>query len=94
MSFARLVRFTCNTGDDAPARALADDLAPRIREQPGCEAIVIFGDAEGEGGIFVLWDSQEHADAAAKVIRPKLDQHLSGRLAGPPETRLFPVLSN
>ena len=93
MSYARLVRFTCGPGDEAPARSLADDLAPLIKEQPGCEGVVVFGDANGEGGVFVLWDSQEHADSAAKVIRPKLDQHLSGHVTAPPEARLFPVLA-
>jgi quinol monooxygenase YgiN len=93
MSYARLVRFSCGPGDDAPAQALADDLAPLIREQPGCEEVVVFGDAEGEGGLFVLWDSQEHADSAARVIRPKLDEHLSGHLSAPPDARLFSVFS-
>jgi len=92
MSYARLVRFTCDV-DDAPARALAADLAPLIRQQPGCETVVVFGDAAGDGGLFVLWDSQEHADSAAAVIRPKLDQHLAGHLKAPPDARLFPVLS-
>jgi len=94
MSFVRLVRFTCTSGGDGPARALAEDLAPLIREQPGCEQVVIFGDADGEGGVFVLWDSQEHADAAARLIRPKLDEHLSGHITAPPDARLFPVLSS
>lgn len=93
MSYARLVRFTCTPGDAAPAHALAKDLAPLIRQQPGCEEVVVFGDADGQGGLFVLWDSQEHAESAAKLIRPKLEQHLSGHLRAPPEARLFPVLS-
>jgi hypothetical protein len=92
MTYARLVRFTCDA-DDAPARALADDLAPLIKQQPGCEEVVVFGDAQGEGGLFVIWDSEEHANSAASVIRPKLDQHLAGHLSAPPDARLFPVLS-
>lgn len=92
MSYARLVSFTCSPGDEAPANALAKELAPMIKHQPGCEQVVVFGNADGQGGLFVLWDSQEHADSAAKVIRPMLDQHLSGHLIAPPETRLFPVL--
>jgi hypothetical protein len=31
----------------------------------------VFGDdADGETGIFVLWDTHEHADDAAAVVRP------------------------
>lgn len=93
MSYARLVRFGCGPGNEDPARALANDLAPLIREQPGCEEVVVFSDADGEGGVFVVWDSQAHADAAAKVIRPKLDEHLSGNITAPPDARLFSVLS-
>ena len=45
-------------------------------------------------GLAVLWDTQEHADAASAVIRPKLDQHLSGNVSAPPDARLFPVLAS
>ena len=94
MAYARLVRFTGKPGDEQLARALANDLAPLIRKQQGCESVVVFGDSDGEGGIFVVWDSQEHADAAAAIIGPKLDEHLSGHLTAPPEVRLFPIISS
>lgn len=94
MGYARLVRFTCHPGDQSPAQALAEDLAPLIKQQPGCEVVVVFGSDDGEGGVFVLWDSQEHADSAASIIRPKLDEHLSGHLTAPPDARLFSVLSH
>ena len=92
--FARLVRFRFEPGQRAAAQAAADDLAPLISAQPGCGGVTVFGDDnDGQWGIFVLWDSQANADAAAQVIRPKLDQHLSGLVQGPPETRLFEVIS-
>jgi len=92
--FARLVRFTIATGQGAAAQNLADDLAPLIAAQPGCEHVTIFGDdSDGQYGIFVLWDSQEHAEAAARLVRPKLDEHLAGHIQAPPETRLFDVIS-
>ena len=43
--------------------------------------------------VFVLWDSEDHANTAAGVIRPKLDEHFSGNVQGPPEARLFEVIS-
>ena len=92
--YARLVRFTLDGGHRSEAQALADDLAPLIAAQPGCEHVSIFGDdADGAYGIFVLWDSQDHANAAAQLVRPKLDEHLAGLIQAPPETRLFEVLS-
>lgn len=92
--YARLVRFSLGTGRQAVAQALADDLAPRIASRPGCGGVTVFGDdSDGEYGIFVLWDSQTSASAAASVIRPILDRHLAGNVQAPPEARLFEVIS-
>jgi hypothetical protein len=56
--------------------------------------VTVFGDdRDGECGIFALWDTEANAEAAARVIRPQLDQHLAGHVQGPPETRRFEVLS-
>jgi quinol monooxygenase YgiN len=93
--YARLVRFAFGPGKSDAAQSLADNLAPAIAEQTGCESVTIFGnDADGEYGIFVLWNTQADAEAAAAVIRPQLDQHLAGNVTGPPDTRLFEVLSS
>jgi Antibiotic biosynthesis monooxygenase len=82
---ARLVMFTFGPGKRAEAQAIADNLAPQIASQPGCESVTVFGDdSDSRYGIFVLWDSEANADAAARVIRPQLDEHLSGNAQGPP----------
>lgn len=53
----------------------------------------MFGDdSDGAYGIFVLWDSAEHAHTAAGIVRPKLDEHFAGNVTGTPEARLFEVL--
>ena len=92
--YARLVRFSTVADSGPAAQKVADDLTPLIAKQPGCESVTVFGDEnDGEYGIFVLWDSEEHAKAAAMIVRPVLDEHLSGYLTGPPDARLFPVLS-
>jgi hypothetical protein len=91
--YARLVRFSLGTGRRGVAEAIAGDLAPQITSQPGCRGVTVFGDdSDGEYGIFVLWDSQAHAAAAASIIRPILDKHLSGNVQAPPEARLFEVI--
>lgn len=93
--FARLVRFSIGAGQRSAAQTLADDLTPLIASQPGCQSVTVFGDdADGEYGIFVLWDSQANADAAAGLVRPKLDEHLAGHIQSPPDARLFEVISN
>jgi quinol monooxygenase YgiN len=92
--YARLVRFSFGEGQRSAAQELADDLVPLIASQPGCVSVTGFGDAaDGQCGIFVLWDTQANADAAAQLVRPKLDAHLSGKVQQPPETRLFEVFA-
>ncbi len=92
--YARLVRYSLGAGKRADAQALADHLAPLIAAQPGCASVTIFGDeSNGQGGVFVLWDSEAEAMAAAGIIRPLLDEHLSGLVEGQPDTRLFEVFS-
>ena len=92
--YARLVRFTFGPGKRAEAQALADDLGPQIGSLDGCSGVTVFGDeTDGEYGIFVLWDSQAAADAAAGVIGPRLSKHLAGTSLGAPDIRLFEVLS-
>ena len=91
--YARLVRFSFGPGKHAEAQSIADNLAPLIASQPGCQGITVFGDDnDGEYGIFVLWNSEENANAAAHVVRPMLDEHLAGNSLGPPDARLFKVI--
>lgn len=95
MVFARLVRFSFDPGSHAQALALAADLPPRIRALPGCAGVQVFGnETDGEYGMFVLWESQADADAAASVIGPQLSAHLEGHVQGAPDIRLFEVLSD
>ena len=92
--YARLVRFTFGPGKRTEAQALADELVPLIASQPGCERAVVFGDdSDGEFGIFVLWQTEAEAEAAAQLVRPKLMEHLQGNTQGAPEMRLFEVIS-
>lgn len=93
--FVRLVRFQFSQDKGSNAQAMANDLIPAIKQQDGCLSAAFFGGGEdGESGLCVLWDSQEHADAAASVISPRLQKHLSGNVSGQPDIRLFPVIAN
>ena len=94
MSYLRLVRFTLSEAGRSRAQSMADDLIPAIKAQAGCMSAAFFSGDGGSSGLLVLWDSQEHADAAAAVIRPRLDEHLRGNVSAPPEAGLFPVLAS
>jgi hypothetical protein len=92
--YARLVRFSLGPGKRAVAQTVADALPPMIAALPGCKSVTVFGnDSDGECGVFVLWDSEANANAAAPLIRPKLDQIIAGHVQGAPDARLFEVLS-
>ena len=88
--YTRLVRFSLGPGNEAQVQELAEELGPLISVQPGCQAVTVFGDhGEGDYGVYVLWDTQEHADTAAGIVRPRLNEHIAGIATAPPETRLF-----
>jgi hypothetical protein len=95
MSYMRLVRFTLAEASRPQAQPMAEDLIPAIKEQPGCTSAIFFGaGADGQCGIAVHWDSQEHADAAAAIISPRLQRYLAGNVDDQPEMRLFPVIAS
>lgn len=91
--YVRLVRFNLGPGSRVVADGIAAVVVPAIKAQQGLESVTFFGDeAKGDYGLFVLWESQAHADKAAEAVGPKLQQALSGVVKGPPEMRLFEVM--
>ncbi len=93
--YLRLVRFTLSEGSRSQAEAMANDLIPAIKQQPGCMSAAFFGGGEdGDSGLCVIWDSQEHADAASAVISPRLQQHIAGKISGEFDARLFPIIAS
>ena len=93
--YARLVNFGLRNGKASVATDLARDLVPAIRQQPGCQAATCFGDAEsGQYYLYVLWGSEEEANAAARIIAPRLEHHLAGNTLALPERNLYPVLES
>jgi hypothetical protein len=72
-----------------------DALNVLIKQQPRCVNAAFFGGGEhGDSGVCVFWDSQERANAAAAVVRPRLGQHLAGIVSVEPDARLFTVLAS
>ena len=90
----RLVQFSLGSESRAAGEALAKELVPAIRSQPGCQSCTFFADFDaGDYGLIVLWESPEAADAAAGVIGPILMggvKEANGTMVSPP--RLFDVL--
>jgi hypothetical protein len=93
--YARLVSFALQSGKESVAADLARDLVPDISQQPGCQAVSCFGDAQsGQYYLYVLWASEAEAHAAAGIMAPKLQQHLAGHTVAPPERKLYPVIES
>jgi hypothetical protein len=93
--YARLVSFDLQSGKESVAAELARDLVPSISQQPGCRAVTCFGDSDGgRYYLYVLWGSEEEANAAAVDMAPRLQQHLAGNTIAPPERHLYPVIES
>jgi heme-degrading monooxygenase HmoA len=92
--YARLLRFAIGSGKREIGQQVADEIGSLISAQPGCQSVTVFGDdTDGEYGIFVLWDTDANANAAAQVVRPKLNEVIGAHVKTPPDARLFQVLS-
>ena len=90
---ARLVLFNFGLGMREAANELAADMGPLIRGMNGCKSATFFGDdTDGQYGLFVLWESQEHVDSAAAVIGPQLMSLLEGKTTEEPSRRLYNVI--
>ena len=93
--YARLVRFILKKEISQQVEKTLSDLVKAIKRQKGCKGATFFSDdADGASGLFVLWDTQANADAAAEVISPQLTRCLAGNTQGTVERRLFPVLQS
>ena len=69
--YIRMVQFSLGTGKRLAAEAVADQLIPAVRKQPGCERAEFHMDDEaGEYGFIVLFASKKAAEDAYPVIFP------------------------
>lgn len=92
--YMRIVSFQSLPSHKDVARAVAAEFIPEVSREPGCLSAHCFhDDVDGQGGLAVLWDTSEHADAASAKMRPKLEALLKGRTTAPPTIRLFPVVA-
>jgi len=90
--YAQLVILTLGPGTRSTGEKLADQFAPALKTLKGFKRVTFFGDeAVGEYGSLSLWESKEDVEAAAAVLRPKLEQAVSDIAKEPPTRRFFEV---
>jgi len=90
--YAQLVMLTLGPGMRSTGEKLADQFAPALKTLKGFKRVTFLGDeAVGEYGSLSLWESKEDVEAAAAVLRPKLEQAVSGIVKAPPTRKFFEV---
>ena len=90
--YAQLVILHLGPGMRSTAEKIADQLTPVLKTLKGFKSATFMGDdTTSEYGCLSLWESKEDAEAASTVIRPQMEQALSGIAKGPPTVRLFEV---
>ena len=90
--YAQLVMLKLGPGMRSTAEEMADQFAVAFKEFKGFKSVIFLGDeTAGEYGSLTIWETKEDAEAASTVMRPKLEQAVSGIAKAPPTRQFFEV---
>ena len=90
--YAQSVMFTLGPGMRSTADKLADQFASAHKTLKGFKSSTFIGDdTVGDYGALTLWETPEDLQAASNILRPKLQEALSGIAKGEPTVRVFEV---
>ena len=90
--YAQLSIIKLGGGMRSTAEKIADQSLPTLKMLKGFKSVTFFGDVElGEYGSFTLWETKEDAEAAAAVMRPKVEKAVSGIAKAPPTRQFYEV---
>ena len=90
--YAQLVMFTLGPGMRSTADKLADQFASAHKTLKGFKNSTFIGDdTVGDYGALTLWETPEDLQAAGDILRPKLQEALSGIAKGEPTVQIFEV---
>jgi len=90
--YAQLVMFTLGPGMRSTADKLAGQFASAHKTLKGFKSSTFIGDdTVGDYGALTLWETPEDLQAASNILRPKLQEALSGIAKGEPTVRVFEV---
>jgi len=90
--YGQLVMFTLGQGMRANAEKMADNWAKVHHSFKGFKSAMYLGDdTNGEYGSLTIWETADDIKSASEVLRPKLEQALSGIAKGPPTVRIFEI---
>ncbi|MDR4888072.1 hypothetical protein RGU12_10980 [Fredinandcohnia sp. QZ13] len=92
MFHARLVQYTLGTGQRLIAERLTKELDKESRSLMGFRGnVYFFDDSSGEYRVVNYWDTKQDAEAAHKVISPKLEEVLQKYTSEKPTYRFFEI---
>ena len=90
--YAQLVMFTLGPGMRTEAEQMADKFNALHKDIKGFRSATFIGDyANGNFGSLTIWDSPGNLQAAGDILRPKLQEALSGIARGEPSVQIFEV---
>ena len=90
--YAQLVMFTLGQGMRTEAESIADKFNALHKDIKGFKNATFLGDyANGNYGSLTIWETLEDLQAAADILRPKLQEALSGIAKGEPTVQIFEV---
>ncbi|MEH7385010.1 hypothetical protein V7147_06295 [Bacillus sp. JJ1521] len=92
MFHARLVQYTLGTGQRLIAEKLAKEFDKISRSLVGFRGnVYFFDDSSGEYRVVNYWDTKHDAQAAHKVISPRLEEVLQNYSDEKPAYRFFEI---
>ncbi|MFC1947948.1 antibiotic biosynthesis monooxygenase family protein [Chloroflexota bacterium] len=90
--YAQLVMFPLGQGMRSEAEQIADKFYALHKDIKGFRSATFLGDdANGNYGSLTTWETPEELQAAGDILRPKLQEALSGIAKGAPTVQIFEV---
>lgn len=90
--YVRLVSFKLKDGMEEKALGLVYNIIPEIKSQTGFQDCkYLMHPADNEYALIVYWDSVANADAASKIIGPKLIPEINKISVNPAILRLYEI---
>lgn len=90
--YAQLVLFPLGLGMRTEAEQMADEFNLLHKGIKGFKSATFLGDdSNGNYGSLSIWETPEDLQAASEILRPKLQEALSGIAKGEPTVQIFEV---
>ncbi len=91
--YARLIMLTIRPGDHTSAEDFVGLLSSEMEKLPGYQSATYFCDRRyGEYAVLCLWESEEEAVIAGRLLCSKIEAMTAGKAISVPASKLYEVL--